>query len=114
MWGIEEYAGRDSNGRGLEKRDNMGVNVYAEEIMNRIVILSKEIEGATLTGVRVYLSMPDSIDGDRFQGPFTHHGRDDDSSSAVTFWGTRDLRPVLRQLLAMLDNHYERTRLHDD
>jgi hypothetical protein len=91
----------------------MGVNVYAEDITDRIVILSKESEGGTLTGVRVYLSMPGPNDGDRLQGPFTYH-REDPDSSAVTFWGTRDLRPVLRQLLAMLDDHYERTRLHDD
>ena len=52
-------------------------------------------------------------DGGRLQGPFTYQKEDLDSS-AVTFWGTRDLRPVLRQLLTMLDEHYERTRLHDD
>ena len=67
-----------------------------------------------MTGVRVYLPMPGPVDGDRFKGFITHHGGDDDSSSAVTFLGARDLRPMLRQLLARLDDHYEGTSLHDD
>ncbi len=39
------------------------------------------------------------------RGPFIHHPGDDDSS-AVTFWGKRDLRVVLRTALARLDQHY--------
>lgn len=39
------------------------------------------------------------------QGPFIHRPGDDDSS-AVTFWGKRDLREVLRKMLAALDVHY--------
>ena len=39
------------------------------------------------------------------QGPFLHRPGDDDSA-AVTFWGKRDLRTMLRQALALLDAHY--------
>lgn len=35
------------------------------------------------------------------------HRPGDDDSSAVTFWGKRDLREVLRKALAELDKHYE-------
>lgn len=34
-----------------------------------------------------------------------HHPGDDDSS-AVTFWGKRDLRDVLKIAMAKLDEHY--------
>jgi hypothetical protein len=35
------------------------------------------------------------------------HRPGDDDSAAVTFWGKRDLRDVLRKALALLDKHYE-------
>ena len=40
-------------------------------------------------------------------GPFMHRAGDDDSS-AVTFWGKRDLREVLKQALTLLDEHYQK------
>jgi hypothetical protein len=40
-----------------------------------------------------------------YRGPFMHKP-DDDDSSAVTFWGKRDLREVLRKALAELDRYY--------
>jgi hypothetical protein len=103
----------------------MRVNVYAEEMTERVEIISKEIDGHKFTGLRLYLHLPTSYymspegnvhpitgageDHGRFnqlQGPFIHRPGDDDSS-AVTFWGKRDLRVVLRKMLAMLDEHYE-------
>lgn len=99
----------------------MRVNVYAEEMTDRIEIIAKEIEGATFTGLRFYLELPAAYvptpDGPRparagdkdvkhLQAPFIHRPGDDDSA-AVTFWGKRDLRRVLRQALAALDAHYE-------
>ena len=85
----------------------MGVNVYAEEMTDRIEILSKELDGSIFTGVRFYLWLPSTADRKQFQGPFIHRAGDDDSS-AVTVWGTRDLRTVLRHVLVMLDDHYEK------
>jgi hypothetical protein len=38
-------------------------------------------------------------------GPFMHNPGDDDTA-AITFWGKRDLRTVLRQMLNKLDEHY--------
>lgn len=102
----------------------MRVNVYAEEMTDRIQIITKEIEGTTFTGLRIYLELPASFvpDGEKgmraatvqdetqaahFQAPFIHHPGDDDSS-AVTFWGKRDLRDVLRKALKLLDDHYSK------
>ena len=39
------------------------------------------------------------------RGPFMHRPGDDDSA-AVTFWGKRDLRELLRKALDLLDEHY--------
>lgn len=85
----------------------MRVNVYAEEMTEQVEIISK----GEFTGLRIWLHLPvtlKSVLGDTVQakGPFMHHPGDDDSS-AVTFWGKRDLRVVLRKALALLDQHYE-------
>ena len=86
----------------------MRVNVYAEEMTDRIEIIGKEIDGHTFTGLRLYLELPATVNGEQYQGPFMHRLGDDDSS-AVTFWGKRDLREVLHKALALLDEHYART-----
>jgi hypothetical protein len=87
----------------------MRVNIYAEEMPDepRLEIIEKEIEGHKFTALRIYLELPATVDGKQYQGPFMHRPGDDDSS-AVTFWGKRDLRVTLRRALAMLDQHYER------
>lgn len=83
----------------------MRVNIYAEEMTDRVEIVTKEVEGQPYTAVRFYLALPATVDGKQYQGPFIHRPGDDDSS-AVTFWGKRDLRPLLRLALALLDEHY--------
>lgn len=93
----------------------MRVNIYAEEMTDRIEIIAKEIDGLTFTGCRFYLYLPvtgvnpgTGFDHDEVvqrRGPFIHRPGDDDSA-AVTFWGKRDLRPVLRKALELLDAHY--------
>jgi hypothetical protein len=83
----------------------MRVNVYAEEMTDRVEIIAKEIDGHTFTGVRFYLELPATVDSVQHQGPFIHRPGDDDSA-AVTFWGKRDLRAVLRKALEQLDAHY--------
>ncbi len=89
----------------------MRVNVYAEEMTLRVEIIEKQIAGQTFTGLRFYLELPvtepcsfDELPR-QIRGPFIHRPGDDDSS-AVTFWGKRDLRVLLRKALAMLDCHY--------
>ena len=102
----------------------MRVNVYAEEMPPEpiVEIISKEIEGQTFTGLRIYLQLPasyhlssgepvpakvnDGVQAEQLQAPFIHHPGDDDSS-AITFWGKRDLRELLEVALAKLDEHYE-------
>ena len=83
----------------------MRVNVYAEEMTDRVEIIGKKIDGHEFTGLRIYLELPATVDGKQYQGPFQHRPGDDDSS-AVTFWGKRDLRDVLRKALQLLDEHY--------
>lgn len=88
----------------------MRVNIYAEEMTDRVEIISKEIEGRTFTGLRLYLELPATINAGlagqaQIKKPFIHHPGDDDSA-AVTFWGKRDLRQVLRLMLEKLDAHY--------
>jgi hypothetical protein len=106
----------------------MRVNVYAEEMTDRIEIIGKTIDGHEFTGLRLYLELPASLppnvhlagpspavdaayaepptDATRnVRGPFMHRPGDDDSA-AVTFWGKRDLRKVLLQMISALDEHY--------
>lgn len=102
----------------------MRVNVYAEEMTDRVKIIEKRIEGQLFTGLRFYLELPASmvpmLDGSyrpvvgrdepvvpvQMRGPFIHQPGDDDSS-AVTFWGKSDLRILLRRALDLLDQHYQ-------
>jgi hypothetical protein len=83
----------------------MRVNVYAEEMTERIEIISKAIDGHTFTGLRFYLELPVTVGGRQVSGPFMHRPGDDDSS-AVTFWGKKDLRVQLRRALDLLETHY--------
>lgn len=84
----------------------MRVNIYAEEMTDRLEIISKEIDGHQFTGLRFYLYLPVTLPtGNSIAGPFLHRP-DDDDSSAVTFWGKHDLRKVLRKALSELDKHY--------
>jgi len=89
----------------------MRVNVYAEEMTDRVEIIGKEIDGQEFTGLRFYLHLPATVptaDGkgtENVSGPFMHRPGDDDSA-AVTFWGKRDLRETLRLAMVKLDKYY--------
>lgn len=84
----------------------MRVNIYAEEMTDRVEIIAKTIDGRKFTGCRFYLYLPVTPDGlNPVRGPFIHRPGDDDSA-AVTFWGKQDLRPLLKRALALLDAHY--------
>lgn len=87
----------------------MRVNIYAEELPDQgsIQIISKEIEGRTFTGLRIPLYLPVTLpDGTQARGKFMHYP-DDDDSAAITIWGKRDLRGLLKEALQKLDEHYE-------
>ena len=83
----------------------MRVNVYAEEMTDRIEIIAKEIDGHKFTGLRFYLELPVTKEGRNISGPFIHRPGDDDSA-AVTFWGKQDLRVLLDIARERLDEHY--------
>jgi len=96
----------------------MRVNVYAEELTDRIKIKEETIGSQLFTGVRFYLELPasfidgqpatmeDTVQATQMQAPFIHRPRDDDSA-AVTFWATdpERLRALLQNALAELDDH---------
>lgn len=94
------------------------VNVYAEEMTDRVEIVEKIINGQKFTGLRIYLYLPITIrdvpfTGTSLKGPFLHkavvEGKGesiDDDSSAVTFWGKNDLRDVLWKAIDVLNKHY--------
>jgi len=83
----------------------MRVNVYAEEMTDRVEIVEKMIDGQLFTGLRFYLELPVTRGQMQISGPFLHHDGDDDSS-AVTFWGKSDLREALKIALEKLDWYY--------
>ena len=89
----------------------MRVNVYAEEMTENVVVISKTIDGITFTGIRFYLELPVTLPNvgagsTQVSGPFIHREGDDDTG-AVTFWGKQDLRIVLHKALDLLDEHYQ-------
>lgn len=84
----------------------MRVNIYAEEITDRIEVIEKVTPDGTFTGLRFYLELPVSVTGGQVKGPFMHNPGDDDSA-AVTFWGKQDLRIALNLALDALDDHYD-------
>jgi hypothetical protein len=86
-------------------RNQMRVNVYAEEMTNRVELVRKEVGGEVFTGVRFYLELPVTVGeiGGVIRGPFLHH-RGDDDSAAVTFWGKQELRKALEKALDLLNS----------
>jgi hypothetical protein len=114
----------------------MRVNLYAEELTDRVEIISKEIDGQTFTGLRIYLELPVTLRVCRFcemidtpgatskfcpgsgssndEHDFQPrnisgpfmHRPGDDDSSAMTFWGKSRLREILKKALEKLDEHY--------
>jgi hypothetical protein len=98
----------------------MRINVYSEEITDRIEILQKSTEAGDFVGVRFNLELPVTIPLDTkdpkrghavYKGPFKASG--DDASSAVTFWARLDkadkydLRKLLRAASDLLESFYD-------
>lgn len=72
----------------------MRVNVYGEELTDRIELVEKEAEGFTFWGLRFWLKFPN-------QDWWIHrkvNGEPDDDSSAITIWAPNLDR--LRDLLS--------------
>jgi hypothetical protein len=85
----------------------MRINVYDEEMTDRIEVIERKVNGNTFTGLRFYLELPVTTmpSGEQVRGPFLH-GPSDDESSAVTFWSKDDMRGLLEMALTKLDEHY--------
>lgn len=80
----------------------MRVNVYAEEMTDRVELVTKRSAEGEFVGVRFYLELPVKNGDMEVKGPFYHRPGDDDSA-AVTFWGKRELRKILKSALVLLD-----------
>jgi hypothetical protein len=71
----------------------MRVNVYTEEITNRVELVKKTVEdtGEKFYGVRFFLASPPEL-----------HRKDqgDDDASSVTFWSDKPDRNMVRNILS--------------
>ena len=89
----------------------MRINVYAEELTDRVEHIAKTVDGRTYHGIRVYLYMPVSIAGENLngivKGPFIHRENDDDIS-AITFWGSLGELKLLTQTICKAASDDER------
>ncbi|SRR5258708_21798947 len=95
----------------------MRVNIYAEEMTDRIEIIEKVIDGNLFEACRFYLYLPVTKqitrethagpinDTVQVRGPFIHHEGDDDSA-AVTFWSRGKLREILQEAIDTLDAYH--------
>lgn len=54
----------------------MRINIYSQELTKEVELISKDTDGGTYYGIRMYLASPDIL----------HHTPDDDDRSAITFW----------------------------
>lgn len=85
----------------------MRVNVYQEELTDRIEIDDTKIESMGRIGVNFYLYLPVTTPSGQTRGPFNHTGSDDDSA-AVTFWGSKqELIELLRKAVTTLEAYRE-------
>jgi hypothetical protein len=72
----------------------MRVNIYDEEITDRMELVEKNVEGVNYFGLRFYLELPATVNGILRRGPFIKMLGEDDTA-AVTFWSTDKARLVL-------------------
>lgn len=89
----------------------MRVNIYAEEMTDKVELIEKTNKDGTFTGIRFWLELPVTqpvnhphlgvVDVEQVKGPFMHHPGDNDSA-AVTFWGKAQLKVALRKALNLL------------
>lgn len=99
----------------------MRVNVYAEEMTDRIEIIEKVIDGQTFEACRFYLYLPvtqkmylePEFKVENIQGPFIHRKGDDDSA-AITFWSRGKLRGTLQKAIDLLDEHHKKKNVKID
>lgn len=85
----------------------MRINVYAEELTDRVEVVEKTVNEKLFIGLRFYLELPVSTPSGTVRGPF-QHGLDDDGSAAVTFWANdhRALSDLLSAGLLALGKHH--------
>ncbi len=75
----------------------MRVNIYNEELTDRVELSTKEANTVTFTGIRFFVREP------------VEHTPGDDDSSAVTFWFSGEyerglMRTAFKRALALLDD----------
>jgi hypothetical protein len=88
------------------------VNIYAEEMTDKVELITKTTKDGEFVGVRFWLELPATVpvagsttgEEQHVRGPFMHHP-DDNDSAAVTFWGKAQLKVALRKALELLEAH---------
>jgi len=109
---LQNSVGREINELPHHQGLAMKVNIYAEELTDRVEMTAKK----PFVGISFYLELPasfvdgrpatreDTVPATQMRAPFIHRPGDDDSA-AVTFWATdrERLRALLKNALAVLD-----------
>lgn len=89
----------------------MRVNVYGEELTNRIEVVTKEADGYTFYGLRFWLKFPNADWW--IHRKVTNEGEleNDDDSSAVTIWAENkeQLWDLFQQAIDELEQPTEET-----
>ena len=88
----------------------MRINVYAEELTDRIEIVEKTIGDTTFVGVRIYLELPVTVGSEQVRGPFLAEPCGD-GTSAITLWSKGDMRELLRKAERALGAHFTKVRV---
>jgi hypothetical protein len=83
----------------------MRINVYDEEQTGRIEVVENTVRGEQFVGLRFFLELPVTTPHGNIQGPFAPNPVSEETA-AVTFWNRKDLRPMLRHALALLDQYH--------
>ena len=96
----------------------MRVNVYAEEMTNRVEIVEKN----GFLGVRFYTELPVTQaqhdeqgkyrGATQHKGPFMHHPGDDDSA-AVTFWSRVGAKEMFQKAIELIDDFHLQKRIRE-
>ena len=97
----------------------MRINIYGEELTNRVEIVHSVADGQLFTGLRLYLYLPvttSTEDGpSQIAGPFIHKPGDDDSS-AVTLWADdpAKLAAVMERMVSTIRTEIDRHAIGKD
>ncbi len=99
------------------KDELMRINVYAEELTDRIEVVTATVDGVKFTGVRFYLYLPVTVMVNAEGVPINERGPFltqpvDDNSGAITLWGKpgQDISAIFEKAVRLLKGAETLTR----